>query len=112
MGRNNGTFRYILPSEHVRDEETGFIKRNQQSNAGLWVDGCECQVEKSIPAKQYIGADGQAFLYTYDVFIPPYFDKELCIGAKVEVTVERGGVDVFTILGIDDTNRKYIEIWG
>ncbi|EYA82768.1 hypothetical protein M113_4305 [Bacteroides fragilis str. 3986 N3] len=52
------------------------------------------------------------YSYTFDVFLPSYFEGDLSIGARVEVTLERGGVDEFTISGIDDTNPKYIEIWG
>ena len=69
-------------------------------------------VEKFIPAKQRLGTDGQMYSYTFDVFLPSYFEGDLSIGARVEVTLERGGVDEFTISGIDDTNPKYIEIWG
>lgn len=110
MGRNNGTFKYALPPDCVRDESTGFI--HSENVPGDWLNGCECQVEKYIPAKQKIGTDGQVHEYTYDVFIPPYFKGDLSIGARVEVSFERGGTDVFTISGIDDTNAKYIEIWG
>lgn len=81
-------------------------------DAPVWVKGCECQVEKFIPAKQRLGTDGQMYSYTFDVFLPSYFEGDLSIGARVEVTLERGGVDEFTISGIDDTNPKYIEIWG
>lgn len=107
--RNNGTFRFILPSDSHVDPNTGFIVCGQPQT---WINGCECQVEKSVPAKQLIGSDGQVFSYTYNVFIPPFFDFNLCIGTQVEVTLERGGTDVFTIKGIDDTNPKYIEVWG
>ena len=87
MARNNGTFRYTaLPLEATRDEATGFYT---DDDAPVWVKGCECHV-----------------------FLPSYFEGDLSIGARVEVTLERGGVDEFTISGIDDTNPKYIEIWG
>ena len=93
----------------TRDEATGFYT---DDDAPVWVKGCECQVEKFIPAKQRLGTDGQMYSYTFDVFLPSYFEGDLSIGARVEVTLERGGVDEFTISGIDDTNPKYIEIWG
>ena len=110
MARNNGTFRYTaLPLEATRDEATGFYT---DDDAPVWVKGCECQVEKFIPAKQRLGTDGQMYSYTFDVFLPSYFEGDLSIGARVDVTLERGGVDEFTISGIDDTNPKYIEIWG
>ena len=110
MARNNGTFRYTaLPLEATRNEATGFYT---DDDAPVWVKGCECQVEKFIPAKQRLGTDGQMYSYTFDVFLPSYFEGDLSIGARVEVTLERGGVDEFTISGIDDTNPKYIEIWG
>ena len=86
MARNNGTFRYtVLSLEATRDEATGFFT---DDDAPVWENGCECQVEKFIPAKQRIGTDGQMYSYTYDVFIPPYFVGNLSIGARVEVTVE------------------------
>ena len=110
MARINGTFRYTaLPLEATRNEATGFYT---DDDAPVWVKGCECQVEKFIPAKQRLGTDGQMYSYTFDVFLPSYFEGDLSIGARVEVTLERGGVDEFTISGIDDTNPKYIEIWG
>ena len=53
MARNNGTFRYTaLPLEATRDEATGFYT---DDDAPVWVKGCECQVEKFIPAKQRLG---------------------------------------------------------
>lgn len=56
MARNNGTFRYTaLPLEATRDEATGFYT---DDDAPVWVKGCECQVEKFIPAKQRLGTDG------------------------------------------------------
>ena len=110
MARINGTFWYTaLPLEATRNEATGFYT---DDDAPVWVKGCECQVEKFIPAKQRLGTDGQMYSYTFDVFLPSYFEGDLSIGARVEVTLERGGVDEFTISGIDDTNPKYIEIWG
>ena len=91
MARNNGTFRYTaLPLEATRDEATGFYT---DDDAPVWVKGCECQVEKFIPAKQRLGTDGQMYSYTFDVFLPSYFEGDLSIGARVEVTLERGGVD-------------------
>ena len=51
MARNNGTFRYTaLPLEATRDEATGFYT---DDDAPVWVKGCECQVEKFIPAKHW-----------------------------------------------------------
>lgn len=68
MGRNNGTFRYTALKEGQRDPKTGFIT----AGASEWLDGCECQIDKSIPAKKVIGTDGQIYTYTYDVFIPKH----------------------------------------
>ena len=42
--------------EATRDEATGFYT---DDDAPVWVKGCECQVEKFIPAKQRLGTDGQ-----------------------------------------------------
>lgn len=109
MGRNNGTFKYTVIQEAQRDPATGFFT---EAGASDFLPGCECQIEKSIPAKQIIGEDGQMHAYTYDVFIPKYFKGELAIGAEIEVISEDGVTDKFTIQGIDDLNRKYIEIWG
>lgn len=109
MGRNNGTFNYTSIQEPERDPNTGFLT---EAGAAVWNRGCECQIEKSIPAKQMIGEDGQMHAYTYDVFIPKYFKGELAIGALMQVISEDGIVDEFTIQGVDDLNRKYIEVWG
>ncbi len=109
MGRNNGTFNYAIVQEPQRDPETGFITAGNPSE---WVTGCECQIEKAIPAKQIIGEDGQKYAYTYDVFIPKHFSGELAIGVRMQVISENGVTDEFTIQGIDDFNRKYIEVWG
>lgn len=110
MGRNNGTFSYALPQTPVRDKDTGFFKSG--TNATEWKPGCECHIETFIPAKQRLGEDGQMFSYTYDVLIPRYFNGELSIGTLIQVTGEYGNTDEFTILGVDNFNRKYIEIWG
>lgn len=108
MGRNNGTFRYTALKEGQRDPKTGFIT----AGASEWLDGCECQIDKSIPAKKVIGTDGQIYTYTYDVFIPKHFNGFLVVGAQFQITSEEGVTDEFTIQGIDDMNRKYIEVWG
>ena len=50
--------------------------------------------------------------YTYDVFIPKHFKGELVVGAQIQVISENGVTDEFTIQGVDDLNRKYIEVWG
>lgn len=76
MARNNGTFRYTaLPLEATRDEATGFYT---DDDAPVWVKGCECQVEKFIPAKQRLGTDGQMYSYTFDVFLPSISRKTKC----------------------------------
>ena len=108
MGRNNGTFRYTALKEGQRDPKTGFIT----AGASEWLDGCECQIDKSIPAKKVIGTDGQIYTYTYDVFIHKHFNGVLVVGAQFQITSEEGVTDEFTIQGIDDMNRKYIEVWG
>ena len=108
MGRNNGTFRYTALKEGQRDPKTGFIT----AGASEWLDGWECQIDKSIPAKKVIGTDGQIYTYTYDVFIPKHFNGVLVVGAQFQITSEEGVTDEFTIQGIDDMNRKYIEVWG
>lgn len=108
MGRNNGTFRYTEIQVEQRDPDTGFITEATAE----WMDGCECQIDKSIPAKQVVGTDGQTYTYSYDVFIPKYFRGVLAVGARMEITSEEGVTDEFTIQGIDDMNRKYIEVWG
>lgn len=109
MGRNNGTFNYRVIQEAQRDSATGFYSAAGSSD---FLSGSECQIEKSIPAKQIIGEDGQMHAYTYDVFIPKHFKGELAIGAEIQVISEDGVTDQFTIQGIDDLNRKYIEVWG
>lgn len=108
MGRNNGNFRYTEVQEEQRVPDTGFITEATTE----WVDGCECQIDKSTQAKQIIGTDGQIYTYSYDVFIPKHFRGNLAVGARFEVTSEEGVTDEFTIQGIDDMNRKYIEVWG
>ncbi|CCY36256.1 putative uncharacterized protein [Alistipes sp. CAG:831] len=76
------------------------------------MDGCECQIETFVPAKQKIGTDGQMHQYTYDVLIPKCFKGNLDIATPVQITSEDGKVAVFEIQGVDNLNRRYIEIWG
>ena len=110
MGRNNGSFRYKIVQDPQRDQTTGFY--SPQSGSSDWIDGCECQIETFVPAKQKIGADGQVFSYTYDVFIPKHFRGVLDLTAKMLIISEDGHEDEITILGVDNYNRKYIEVWG
>lgn len=107
--RINGTFCYKGFGETGKDPVTGFVVGNKVPE---WKDGGLCQIDKSVPAQQKIGTDGQAYAYTYDVFIPKCLDVGLAIGMDMLVTGEDGTSDVFTIRGIDNMNRKYIEIWG
>lgn len=111
MGRYNGTFNYTSIQSTQEDPDTGFYSTSETS-ASAWAKGCECQIERSIPARQIIGADGQMYAYTYDVFIPRHFRGELAIGARMQVVSEDGVIDEFTIQGVDSLNRKYIEVWG
>lgn len=110
MGRYNGNFRYIQLQALERDSETGYYSASGTSD---WVDGGECQIERSIPAKERIGDDGKTYTYNYSVFIPATFGaaSALGIGVKMEITTELGDVDTFTIQGVD-RNRKYVEVWG
>lgn len=107
--RTNGTFEYKPVGSVQTDPKTGFAIPNDKVP---FLQGCECQIDKSIPAKQVVGTDGQIYAYNYDVFIPKYFNGELAIGCTVRVTSESGTTDEFSVLGIDDMNRKYIEVWG
>ena len=110
MGRYNGTFRYRNDQEPQKDAKTGFYTGGGK---GEWTDGCRCQIDKHIPAKQIMGVDGQMHAYTWDLFIQrPYDGTDLRIGTDIEVTMEDGTQDVFTIQGVDNQNRRYIELWG
>lgn len=107
--RQNGTFSYRPVGYAEVDPTTGYFRKSAEASV---VPGCRCQIDKSIPAKQVIGADGQSYAYTYDVFVFRMdFNGELSIGDTVSITSEEGWSDEFTIRGID-INRKYIEIWG
>lgn len=107
--RINGTFEYKPIGDVQTDPTTGFVVSGDDVP---FKNGCECQIDKSIPAKQVVGTDGQIYAYNYDVFIPKYFNGELAVGCIVRVTSGNGTVDEFSVLGIDDMNRKYIEVWG
>lgn len=110
MIRNNGSFRYKHIQEAQKDQATGFY--TQPVNADEWIDGCGCQIEKYIPAKQRIGVDGQIQTYNYTVFIPKHWSGNLELTALMEITGEDGSKDEFPIQGVDNFNRKYIEVWG
>lgn len=107
--RINGTFSYKPIGAVATDPDTGFVGNVQTTG---FVKGCECQIDKSIPAKCIIATDGHKYAYTYDVFIPRHFQGKLTIGCVVEVAHDNGAKDEFAIVGIDDMNPKYIEIWG
>ena len=107
--RINGTFEYKPIGNVQTDPTTGFVVSADDTP---FLKGCECQIDKSIPAKQVVGTDGQIYAYTYDVFIPKYFDGVLAIGCTVRITSEDGDIDEFVVSGVDNMNRKYIEIWG
>lgn len=110
MGRYNGTFRYKNAQEPTKDPKTGFLTGGGE---GEWADGGRCQIDKHIPAKQIQGTDGQIHSYTWDLFIQrPFHDGDFRIGTIVEITMEDGSVDRFTIQGVDNQNRRYIELWG
>lgn len=113
MSRINGKFFYTEPTEDLRDPETGFPLDPQEAEAD-WKPGIYCQVDQSIPAKQRIGTDGQVYSYSYSVFVDRIFANkgDLAVGALCKVILEDGTEEVFTILGVDTLNRKYIEIWG
>lgn len=106
----NGSFNYCNVGEVSTDPATGFAI---QSDTATFERGCECQIDISIPAKHYIGTDGQEYTYTYDVFIPKYFRGEISVGATIQLLSADGTViDEFKAQGVDTLNRKYIEVWG
>lgn len=108
--RHNGKFQYAAIPIAEQDPNTGFYK---ESGEEVWMEGCRCQIDKSIPAKQIVGSDGQMFQYTYDVLLfEADFKGELGIGMNVRLIFDNGKEDEMTIQGIDDTNGRYIEIWG
>jgi hypothetical protein len=108
MSRINGTFQYQPVAQTTEDESTGFVT---QGNGSEWLDGGECQIDRSIPATNYVGTDGQTYSYTYDVFVPRAFDGVLEVGTILRLTLEDGTEDTITAQGVDVT-RKYIEVWG
>lgn len=108
--RHNGKFQYAAIPIAEQDPNTGFYK---ESGEEVWMEGCRCQIDKSIPAKQIVGSDGQMFQYTYDVLLfEADFKGELGIGMNVRLIFDNGKEDEMTIQGIDETNGRYIEIWG
>lgn len=108
--RYNGKFQYKLSTEAVRDPKTGLYASEGEND---WQPGCECQIDNVVPAKHFIGTDGQEYTYNYNVFIPTWFDgRKLAIGTKIKVIGENGFEDEFEIKSIDTLNRKYIELWG
>lgn len=111
--RTNGTFSFKPKTETaVKDPATGW--NTYSGNASGWVEGCECQISRSIPARQITGVDGVIQSYTYDVFIPKYFvdAEKLKTGTEIMLTGEDGNISYFTVSGVDSYNRKYIELWG
>lgn len=110
MSRYNGAFQYRTSTEGEIDPSTGFPSRGSVSD---WMPGCMCQFEYNVPARQKIGSDGQIYQYTYTLFIPKGgFRGTLEIGTEIQVTDENGKAYSFTACGVDDLNRKYIEVWG
>lgn len=108
--RHNGKFQYATIPVAEQDSTTGFYKASGEE---VWMEGCSCQIDKSIPAKQIVGSDGQLFQYTYDVLLfETDFKGELGIGMKLRLMFDNGKEDEIVIQGIDDTNGRYIEIWG
>lgn len=108
--RYNGKFQYKLPTEAVRNPETGLYTSDGEND---WQPGCECQIDNVVPAKHFIGTDGQEYTYNYNVFIPTWFDgRKLAIGTQIKIIGENGFEDEFEIKSIDTLNRKYIEVWG
>lgn len=106
MARYNGSFKYKALGTASRDSSTGYLTGSSQS----FVDGCECQIDKSSVWKR--GEDGQMHTYDFDVFISKYFKVELKVGMTIQLTDENEHQEEFIIRGLDNSNRRYIEIWG
>lgn len=106
----NGSFDYWSGGEVFTDPTTGFV---HQSDTATEHEGCECQIDISIPAKHFKGTDGQEYTYTYDVFIPKYFRGEIGVGDTIRLyNAEGNRIAEFKAQGVDTLNRKYIEVWG
>lgn len=107
MARYNGTFKYRNSQDPVKDEATGFYLETAEES--LWVDGGHCQIDRSTD-RQIPGEDGRVYRAYYTVFIARPFSGSLAIGTDIEITMEDGSVDQFTVERIDNQNRRYIEI--
>ena len=109
MSRYNATFRHKQHGTLTKGSN-GFY--SQSEDGGEWINGCECYVERYIPAKQRTGTDGQIFTYNYEVFIPKHYRNKLDLNAPFQILMEDGTDDEFTIQGIDNLNRRSIILWG
>lgn len=108
--RYNGSFNYSKCGAVDTDPTTGFPVQGAEMPLER---GCECQIDISIPARHYVGTDGQEYTYTYDVFIPKYFRGEISVGDRIQLLGADGTViDEFKAQGVDTLNRKHIEVWG
>ena len=103
----NATFRYKKSAQPTRDAN-GFLT---DSPSGEYVDGVFCQAERNVPAKHFIGTDGQEFVYTYEVFLPRNYGEVLAIGDTLELTIDNTHTVELPIVGIDVTDRKTLVVW-
>jgi hypothetical protein len=109
MARFNGRFEYAYPIGTTKDPDTGFYTK---SGPLTWLDGTDCQIDRNIPAKTYVGDDGSENSYQYNIFIKDRrYAGKLNIGTRLHLTFENGFEDDITICYVDET-RKYIEVWG
>ncbi|HBG40084.1 MAG TPA: hypothetical protein DDW85_01555 [Porphyromonadaceae bacterium] len=106
--RANGRFKYKTLQGSGKDENGLDVP----SSPIDWIVGIECQIDKYVPAKQRIGVDGSVFTYSYEIFIPKYFQGKLDLTAQILLECEDGSEVELAILGIDNLNRKYIAVWG
>lgn len=107
MTRYNGTFKYRNSQDPVLDEATGFYQAPESS--GEWVDGGHCQIDRSTD-RILQGEDGRVYSTIFTVFVPRPFKGSLAIGTEIQITMEDGSEDQFTVERIDNQNRRYIEI--
>lgn len=106
--RNNANFKYSQVGG-LNVNSDGFYT---QESAEEMKPGGRCCVEHNIPAKQKKGVDGVIIDYSYNVFIERPFRTKLKNNDLLSITMDNGDTILDrSILGIDNTNRRYVEIW-
>lgn len=96
-------FPYILDMWYEEDATTDPETGMPIEGAHEWIQVSRCNARQNGKAIEMKGADGKAFLYSYEIVMPPQVEP-IPLGTKVRV-VRNDGINIFSNKPISESDQ-------